>query len=434
MVIRILEWYPEARKLGLGQVGVADIQPMSIWQIILAVVLAVLSMLAIGAVAFALFYGGRLDIALVGGVVLLAFAQLLSLFARAGGKRESFGNIKDLMTANDTLSQEQALLRRRLDRVEAAMAAGHTAASEQLDAQVRALEHSVSALARHNQPKPAPAPASATAPATAPPSAPAPASPPAASNRMEPVFDSGQPPRELDVYLEPIVHLPENRTAYYRASLAVRRGEGEAVPVASIAREAERAGFLGELDMTIFERVTPVIRRLLHKGRMTAVFCPVSAPSFADENFMRNLLDMLDQNRDIASSLVIEITHGALSQLSDRGQEGLAHLAQMGATFSLSNLRSDFPDFATLRDLGFMFVSADVSLLIALKNESQQSTNSIFAQASRNNLHLIAANVSKQSELAWIEGAVPLAYGSQFAPPRLVRHDITDQHEQAQVA
>ena len=241
-------------------------------------------------------------------------------------------------------------------------------------------------------------------------------------------------PRELDLYLQPIVLLAENRTAYYRASLAVRKSDEVSIPVSQISREAERAGFLGQLDLATFERALPIIRRLHDKGRTTAVFCPVSASSFADTAFMENLLTLLDSHRDIASSLVVEISHSALSQLSDQGQEGLAYLAQMGATFALSNVRADFPDLKTLKELGFMFISADVRLLITLKNESHQASNSIFSLAARNEVHIVAAGVSKQSEFAWIEDLVPLAYGSHFSPPRLVRHDITAPAPEARVA
>ena len=133
-----------------GEVGVAGIQPMSKLQIGLAIVLAVLSVMAIAICIYAVLFNGRLDVALVAGVILLGLAQLLGLFTRASAERDDTSGINDLMTANSSLGQDQSLLRRRMDRIEAAMASGHTAAAEQLDSQVRALEHSVSALTRQH--------------------------------------------------------------------------------------------------------------------------------------------------------------------------------------------------------------------------------------------------------------------------------------------
>ncbi len=384
---------------------------MSFWQTILAVVLAVLSIMAIGLCMHAVVFNARLDVALVASVILLASAQLIFVFSRAGNKRDARLSIKDLMQANDSLSQEQAVLRRRVDRMSDTLASGHNATAERLDAQVRALEHSVSALTRQEVP-----------------------APPQLTDRTEPVLDASSPPRELDLFLEPVVLLAENRTAHYRASLAIRNYGDERIPVTKVAREAERAGYLSELDLTIFERVLPVIRRLQKKRRDVAVFCPVSASSFADNGFVQSLLALLSSNRDVASALVIEITQTALSQLSDEGQEGLACLAQLGATFSLSNLRLDIPDMMTLSELGFAFICVDVRLLVAMKNEGQIEPGSFLQQAARSKLSIIAADVAKQSEYAWIEDTVQLAYGSYFSPPRLVRHDITVEDQPAKVA
>jgi len=403
-----------------GEVGVAGIQPMSKLQIGLAIVLAVLSVMAIVICIYAVLFNGRLDVALVAGVILLGLAQLLGLFTRASAERDDSSGINDLMTANSSLGQDQSLLRRRMDRIEAAMASGHTAAAEQLDSQVRALEHSVSALTRRHAAPEAPERNEPTI-----------AEPPL---RAEPTFGNSAGPREVDLFLEPIVRLSENRTAYYRATLSVRQGDGERLPLSKIAREAERGGYLSELDLSVFERTVPVIRRLQNNGRNVAVFCPVNAASFADDGFMQSLLALLDANADIAGSLVVEITHTTLSRLSDRGQEGLAHLAQLGATFALSDVRGDVPDLVTLRELGFAFIAADVRLLVALKNESQLSADTLLDQTARSQLQLIAADVVKQSELAWIEDVVPLAYGAHFSPPRLVRHDITKPQEHAKVA
>ncbi len=384
---------------------------MKVWQILLAIVLAALSVVAIGVCLYALVFDGRLDFALIGAVILLALAQLISLFTRAGSKQDAIVNIKDLMQANASLSEEHSLVRRRLERMETNFISGENAAAERLDAQVSALEHSVSALTRQGRQDLQPS-----------------------DNRAEPFLETRPTPRELDLFLEPIVGLAENRTAYYRASLAVRNNNGERLPVSKIARDAERAGFLSELDLAIFERAAPVIRRFQNNRRNIAVFCPVSASSFADDGFVHSLVALLRNNLDIATALVIEITQTALSQLSDQGQEGLACLAQLGATFSLSNVRLDVPDMTTLRELGFAFICVDVQLLVALKNEGHYEPGSLLVQAARCNLSVIAADVVKQSEYAWIESTVPFAYGTYFSPPRLVRHDITVEEEPAKVA
>ncbi len=390
---------------------------MTVWQIGLAILLATLSLVAVGISVYAMFSGGRLDVALVAAVILLAMAQLLALFARTNTRRGAVTDIRDLMRANESLSQDQTLLRRRLDRMETALVNGKTAAARQLDSQVRALEQSVSALAEDQHQHHL---ASETRTVQ--------------SLQTADKGNSQPTPSELDLYLEPIVQLQEKRTTHYRATLAVRQGDAEPVPVARIMREAERAGFLGELDLAIFELAAPVIRRLQRKGRQTAVICPVSAPSFSDHRFIQSLIAFLDRNSDIATSLIVELTQGALSKLAEQGQEGLARLAQLGTTFSLSNIRPDVPDLRTLHELGFRYLSMDVRLLISVMNDGNQSGVSLIRHAQDCGLALLAADVVKESELSWIDQSVPLAFGNYFSPPRLVRHDITVAEEPAKVA
>ena len=123
-----------------------------------------------------------------------------------------------------------------------------------------------------------------------------------------------------------------------------------------------------------------------------------------------------------------------MSRLSEKGQEGLAHLAQLGTTFALSNIQRDIPNLTTLSELGFAFISADIRLLVAIRREGGMEASLLFDQAVQYNLQVIAADVVKQSEYAWIDDVVPLAYGGYFSPPRLVRHDITVAQPTAQVA
>ena len=121
---------------------------MNKWRIIIAILLAALSILAIGIALNAVVFGGRVDLALVAAVILLSLAQLISLFNRSGSKHKAEVDINDLMMANEHLTQEASLLRRRLERVERKVYSEQAATTEQLDAQVQALEHSVSALTK----------------------------------------------------------------------------------------------------------------------------------------------------------------------------------------------------------------------------------------------------------------------------------------------
>jgi EAL domain-containing protein (putative c-di-GMP-specific phosphodiesterase class I) len=247
-------------------------------------------------------------------------------------------------------------------------------------------------------------------------------------------LDQGQ----LDVYLEPIVELAGSSTVYYRSSLALTRHDGGRLGPALLALSAGQGGFASALDLALFRRVCPVIRHLKGRGRRPGVLCPLSPQSFADQAVLDELVGFLKANEDAAAGMVIEMSQADLGALSPAGMEGLARLAELGATLSLSEARLEGPDPATLALLGFRFFDLDVPWLASLHGwDAFDADNDVWRLAHRAEvagLTVIAANVSASHELERVRPFARLARGPLFSPPRIVRRDIADLPAQAAAA
>jgi EAL domain-containing protein (putative c-di-GMP-specific phosphodiesterase class I) len=242
----------------------------------------------------------------------------------------------------------------------------------------------------------------------------------------------------LDLHLEPVVELAGARTLYYRSTLALTRHDGSRMGPYLLSLSAERGGFASDLDLALFRRVCPVIRHLKARSRRPGVFCPLSPQSFAERDVLDELIEFLKANQDAAGGMVIEISQPDLAALSPAGMEGLAYLAELGATLSLSEARLEGPDPATLALLGFRFFDLDIAALASTYgwdafNEDGEICR-LAGRAEQAGLTVIAANVVRSEELERVRPFARLARGSLFSPPRVVRRDITDAPVQAAAA
>ncbi len=247
-------------------------------------------------------------------------------------------------------------------------------------------------------------------------------------------LDDGQ----FELLLEPVVELEAASTVYYRSSLALIRQDGSRVGPYLLGLAAERGGYATDIDLALFRRVCPVIRHMKARRRRAGVFCPLSPQSFAERPVLDELIRFLGANPDAAGSMVIEISQPDLGRLSPAGMDGLAHLAELGATLSLSEARIDGPDLATLVLLGFRFFDLDIAATAGSHGwdafEGEGEIRLLAGRAEQAGLTVIAANVARAEELDLVRPLARLARGSLFSAPRIVRRDITERPVQAAAA
>ena len=71
----------------------------------------------------------------------------------------------------------------------------------------------------------------------------------------------------IDLYLQPIVTLPQRKVRYYEAMSRLRTEQGDVLPAADFVAPAEAAGLMPKIDNLVVFRCVQVVRRLLLKNR-----------------------------------------------------------------------------------------------------------------------------------------------------------------------
>jgi cyclic-di-GMP phosphodiesterase TipF (flagellum assembly factor) len=227
----------------------------------------------------------------------------------------------------------------------------------------------------------------------------------------------------INLYLQPIVTLPQRKVRYYEAMSRLKAESGEVVAAADFLPYAEAGSLMPKLDGLSVLRCVQVVRRLLLKNRDIGLFCNLSGASLTDGEFPQ-LLEFLDANRAIASALVFEFTQSAVRAMGPLEHESLAALAERGFRFSMDNLTDLRVEPRELNERGFRFIK--VSAMLLLNRVGAASTDIHPADFSdllgRFGIDLIAERIESESTVVdLLDYDVRFGQGYLFSPPRPVR-------------
>jgi cyclic-di-GMP phosphodiesterase, flagellum assembly factor TipF len=240
--------------------------------------------------------------------------------------------------------------------------------------------------------------------------------------------------------LQPIVTLPQRKIRYYEALSRLRSDKGDVVLATDFLGSADAHGLLPKIDNLVIFRCVQVVRRLLAKNREIGLFCNVSGSTLTDGSVFPQLLEFLEANRAVSSSIVLEISQSALTSAGPIELESLSALAERGYRFSLDNvtdLRFEPRDLVA-RGFRYVKVRADV-LLKRIAVASDIDPADLADLLRRFGIDLIAERIeSEGSVVDLLECGVRFGQGFVFSPPRPVRAEalqgIADRGEPAEKA
>jgi cyclic-di-GMP phosphodiesterase TipF (flagellum assembly factor) len=227
----------------------------------------------------------------------------------------------------------------------------------------------------------------------------------------------------IDLYLQPIVTLPQRKVRYYEALSRLRTETGEVLPAADFIPQAQRAGLMAKIDNLVVFRCVQVVRRLLLKNRDIGLFCNLSESTLTDAAVFQQLLDFLDANRAIAPSLVLEFTQSGLRAAGPLENESLSALADRGFRFSLDNLQDLRIEPRDLAARGFRYIKMPGNLLLNPKDTAADIHPADLSDLlGRFGIDLIAEKVENEAMVVdLLDYDVRFGQGFLFSPPRPVR-------------
>ena len=247
------------------------------------------------------------------------------------------GQIADLSRGTADLARQVAEFGRRLSAIEGKVVSANSAGADRMQGVIGEInelgvlvKQLATTVANHDEmlaaipPAPPPTPTrpeadpaaqaarpAATTETAAPTAAPAstasaPAAPSRSQTQLIAAVKSAIEENRLDIYLQPMVTLPQRKVRYYEAVTRLRDDKDRVLVAEDFIATAESAGLIGRIDHAVMLRCVQVLRRLMVRNKDVGVFCNVAASTLGNSTTFAQCLDFLEANRALAPSLVLE--------------------------------------------------------------------------------------------------------------------------------
>jgi cyclic-di-GMP phosphodiesterase TipF (flagellum assembly factor) len=239
----------------------------------------------------------------------------------------------------------------------------------------------------------------------------------------------------VDLYLQPVVALPQRRTVFYEGYSRLRDAGGGVIMPAEYLSVAEPAGLVTAIDNLLLFRCVQIVRRLARQDRRVGIFCNISMASLGDEDFFLQFLDLLRANRDLGPALVFEIGQAAFDARTAVQARNMARLADLGFRFSLdkvTNLDLDLGELAR-SEVRFIKIGAqalldeltEVNGRLVLRSLPDLAAEDFALLARRYNIELVAEKVETERQVVDIlDLDIRLGEGHLFGEPRAIKEAV----------
>jgi cyclic-di-GMP phosphodiesterase, flagellum assembly factor TipF len=241
----------------------------------------------------------------------------------------------------------------------------------------------------------------------------------------------------IDLYLQPIVTLPDRKLRFYDASTRIRTGDDAFMPPGDYLELAERQHLMPRIDNVMLVKCVQLLRRLGPESRLKGVFCNLSAQSLLDHDFFPELVEFMEENSTLADNLTFQLSQRAVLDIGADELAGLKTLGKLGFVFSLDHVADLDVDFAALRDHFFRYVKIEAKTFLHDMAEAPASIPAadMTSYLDRFDLKLIVEKVDDEASLERLmDYGVDLAEGDLFARPRPVTPEMFRELAEADAA
>ncbi|WGU40767.1 EAL domain-containing protein [Phenylobacterium sp. NIBR 498073] len=239
----------------------------------------------------------------------------------------------------------------------------------------------------------------------------------------------------VDLYLQPVVGLPQRRTVFYESYSRLRDASGRVMMPAEYLAVAEPEGLVTSIDNLLLFRCVQIVRRLAKQDRKVGIFCNISIASLADESFFPQFLDLLAANRDLSGALIFELGQAAFDARGSVEARNMGKLADLGFRFSLdkvTDLDLDFQDLAR-SDVKFLKIAAPFLLDelvetdegLILRSLPDLAAQDFSSLTRRYGVEIVAEKVESERQIVDIlELDIAYGQGHLFGEPRAIRDAV----------
>ncbi len=240
----------------------------------------------------------------------------------------------------------------------------------------------------------------------------------------------------VDLYLQPIVALPQRKTVYYESYSRLRDETGRVMMPAEYLTVAEPGGLVTAIDNLLLFRCVQIVRRLAKQDRKVGIFCNISLASLADEDFFPQFLEFMTANRDLGGALFFELGQAAFDKRGNVEARHMAKLADLGFHFSIDKVYDLDLDFQDMTRADVKFIKIGASMLLDELHDTEDGgvvfrdmpdlqAGDYAALARRYGIEIMAEKIEAERQVVDVlDLDIAFGQGHLFGEPRAIRDAV----------
>jgi len=226
----------------------------------------------------------------------------------------------------------------------------------------------------------------------------------------------------VDVYLQPVVSLPQRKTAFYETFTRLRARDDAVIEPAQYLEVASKAGLMTAIDNNLLFRSIQLVRKTHRHNLNYGLFCNISPYTLRDTSFFPEFIEFMAHNIRLAASLIFEFSQADLEGHDDYIARNLGRLSAMGFRFSIDQVTTLDLDIGELRDRHVSFIKIEAATLLESVRDPQADLqlHRLKRTFDRSGIALIVEKVEAEEQIVeLLEFGFDFGQGYLFGEPRL---------------
>jgi len=168
----------------------------------------------------------------------------------------------------------------------------------------------------------------------------------------------------VDLYLQPIVSLPQRKRRFYECFSRIRSANGEVIGPDRYIGVAKSAGLLTAIDNMLLFRCVQLLRKLRRKDFTAAFFCNIAPHTLKDREFFRDFIQYMESHSELAPNLVLEFAQTDIGPDFRPLGSDFDRLGALGYRFSLDGVRDLDLDLDMLEEKHFAYIKVEARTIL----------------------------------------------------------------------
>ena len=227
----------------------------------------------------------------------------------------------------------------------------------------------------------------------------------------------------VDLYLQPIVSLPQRRVRFYEGFSRIRDAEGRVLTPNQFLETARSRGLMPAIDNLLLFRCVQLVRRIKRKNLKREFFVNLYADTLRDDDFFVQFVEFMQANPELGDSLIFEVAQADMARCGEAVATLSRRLSPLGFRLSMDRVERLDLDCEALARRGVRFVKIPAALLLSGAGAAIHPAD-LKEALRRSNIELIVDHIEdERTLLELLDWDVALGQGYLFGHPRPSREE-----------